>query len=65
MVVELLGRFGRQCYAVLCLGVILVSASVVRYLFEDDELIDHPKERTTPSLRAIHGPPIRSSKSFC
>ncbi|KDP44086.1 hypothetical protein JCGZ_05553 [Jatropha curcas] len=56
----LLGRLGRQCYAVLCLGAILVFVSIARYYVCDgDQLIGDPKERTTRRLCAIHGPPVR------
>ncbi|KAJ4848750.1 hypothetical protein Tsubulata_020465 [Turnera subulata] len=55
------GRFGRGCYAVLCLGVILLSATVAHYL-SDIELND-PQERTKRRLRAIQGPPIRLSRN--
>uniref|UniRef100_A0A2C9V120 Uncharacterized protein n=1 Tax=Manihot esculenta TaxID=3983 RepID=A0A2C9V120_MANES len=47
MVVELLGRFGRQCYAVLCLGVILVFASIARFVYGDGELISDSNDRST------------------
>ncbi|EEF36045.1 conserved hypothetical protein [Ricinus communis] len=56
----LLGRLGRQCYAVLCLGMILVIVSIARYVGDDGgEMISDPKERTRRRLRAIHGPPLR------
>ena len=40
MVMErLLGKLGRQCYAVLCLGVVLVSVTIARYVCA--EAADH------------------------
>lgn len=47
MVVELLGRFCRQCYAVLCLGVILVFASIARFVYGDGELISDSNDPST------------------
>lgn len=47
----LLGSLGRQCYAVFCLGVILVSVTIGRYVY-DMELND-PEERTSRRLRGM------------
>lgn len=56
----LLGRLGRQCYAVLCLGVVLVMVTVFHYVGAEEEPKD-PKERTRRRLRAAHGPFFRPS----
>lgn len=53
----ILGRLGRHCYAVLCLGVLLLTVAVVHYV-GDGEPTD-PRERSKRRLRALHGSPIR------
>ncbi|TQE00623.1 hypothetical protein C1H46_013750 [Malus baccata] len=50
----LLGRLGRQCYAVLCLGVVLVTVTVFHYVGAEKEPKD-PKERTRRRLCAVQG----------
>ncbi|KAM1099897.1 hypothetical protein ACFX15_006210 [Malus domestica] len=58
----LFGRLARQCYAVLCLGVVLVTATVAHYIGTEEEQKD-PKERTRRRLRAVHGPSFRPSSA--
>ncbi|EXB98555.1 hypothetical protein L484_014397 [Morus notabilis] len=53
----LLGKLGRQCYAVLCLGVLLVSVTIARCVSDAAET--EPRRRTTRSLHALQGPPLR------
>lgn len=55
----LLGRLGRHCYAVLCLGVLLLTVAVVHYV-GDGEPTD-PRQRTTRRLRVLYGPPQRGA----
>ncbi|XP_023512260.1 syntaxin-71-like [Cucurbita pepo subsp. pepo] len=56
----ILGRLGRHCYAVLCLGVLLLTVAVVHYV-GDGEPTD-PRERSKRRLRTLHGgrdpPPV-------
>uniref|UniRef100_A0A0A0KC65 Uncharacterized protein n=1 Tax=Cucumis sativus TaxID=3659 RepID=A0A0A0KC65_CUCSA len=52
----ILGRLGRHCYAVLCLGVLLLTVAVVHYV-GDGEPTD-PRERTKRRLRPLHGSSI-------
>lgn len=62
----LLGKVGRQCYAVFYLFVVLAAATVVaHYVCSEDEL-ERPKgdhrERAKRRLRGLHGPPLRSTR---
>ncbi|KAG6570773.1 Protein transport protein Sec61 subunit beta, partial [Cucurbita argyrosperma subsp. sororia] len=61
----ILGRLGRHCYAVLCLGVLLLTVAVVHYV-GDGEPTD-PRERSKRRLRTLHGgrdpPPPRCKGS--
>ena len=57
----LLGRLVRLCYAVLCLGVLLVSVTIAYYVPAAEP--SDPRERTSRRLRASHGPPIHPSQS--
>lgn len=52
----LLGKLGRHCYAVLCLGVLLVSVTIAHYVHAAEP--SDPRERTRRRLRASHGPSI-------
>jgi hypothetical protein len=56
-----LGRLGRRCYAVLCLGVLVVSVTVAHYVGAMDEPKEPSRERNRRRLRALHGPSLRSS----
>lgn len=56
-----LGRLGRRCYAVLCLGVLVVSVTVAHYVVAMDQPKE-PRERSRRRLRALHGPALRSSQ---
>lgn len=58
----LLGKLGRQCYAVLCFGVILLAVTLANYVGAEEQ--EDPMERTRRRLRAIHGPPFRPSGSL-
>ncbi|KAM6578832.1 hypothetical protein CsatB_030669 [Cannabis sativa] len=51
------GKVGKQCYAVLCLGVLLVSVTIARYVAHDPNKDHH--SRTLRRLVALHGHPLR------
>ncbi|GMN24659.1 hypothetical protein TIFTF001_000659 [Ficus carica] len=58
----ILRKLGRQCYAVLCLGVLLVSVTIARYVGDGaavDPTTADPRRRTTRRLHALQGPPLR------
>lgn len=59
----LLGRVVRRCYAVLCLGAILVSVAIAHSTH--DEKPNDPKERTTRRLAAVQGPSISPRRRSC
>ena len=59
----LLGRVVRQCYAVLCLGAILVSVAIA-HSTRDVKPNDH-RERTTRRLTAMQGPSISPRRRSC
>ncbi|KAK4764064.1 hypothetical protein SAY87_013502 [Trapa incisa] len=54
MRVGLMGKLVQTCYAVLCLGVVLVSVTVAHYVFSE-EMAEDPQERSKRRLRALHG----------
>lgn len=65
----LLGKLGRQCYAVFCLGVILVvSVTIAHYVEPKDVSASAAGERrikaTRRRLRPLHGPPLPASPNF-
>lgn len=64
----LLSKFIRNCYAVVCLGVVIASVPVARYLYDvrnEEEEGEGPQERTKRRLSALHGPSLRTrSRSF-
>uniref|UniRef100_A0A7N2KN99 Uncharacterized protein n=1 Tax=Quercus lobata TaxID=97700 RepID=A0A7N2KN99_QUELO len=49
----LLGKLVRHCYAVLCLGVLLLSVTIAHYVPAAEP--SDPRERTIRRLRASHG----------
>ena len=55
---ELLGRFSRQWYTVLCVGVVLVWFAAAHCVGVADENPQGNHERTSRRLRALHGPPL-------
>ena len=61
----ILGRLGRQCYAVLCLGVLLVSVTIAHYYVGSD-VLEQPittnhRQSTQRRLRVLRGHPLRTS----
>lgn len=60
----LLRKLVQQCYAVLCLGVIVVTVTVAHCVYGHSELNESPKERTRSRLRAIHGTPVDPARSI-
>nr|GMD64514.1 MLO-like protein 6 [Ipomoea batatas] len=59
----MLTKLGRQFYAVVWLGAVLLSAAVVHYVCADESDSDERRrrERTMKRFRAFHGPPLRST----
>jgi hypothetical protein len=59
----LLGKLGRHCYAVLCLGVLLVSVTIAHCVSAAEPT--DPRERAAAGrrLRALRGGPLRPSQS--
>lgn len=59
----MLTKLGKQFYAVVCLGAVLLSAAVVHYVCADESDSDERRrrERTMKRFRALHGPPLRST----
>ncbi len=51
----LVGKLGRHCYSVLCLGVLLVSVTIAHYVRASEP--SDPRQRTIRRLCALHGPP--------
>lgn len=45
----LLGRFGRQCYAVLCLGVVLLSVTIAHYYDISDVAEEQQQQQQRPN----------------
>lgn len=59
----MLTKLGRQFYAVVCLGALLLSAVIVHYVCADESDSDarRRRERTMKRFQALHGPPLRST----
>ncbi|XVE59802.1 hypothetical protein DITRI_Ditri05aG0076100 [Diplodiscus trichospermus] len=57
MVEGMLGKVGRQFYAVWGLGVILVSVTIAHFIYaiEDEVEAKDARERTKRRLRSLHG----------
>lgn len=60
----LLGRMGRHCYAMVCLGFLILLVTIIHYYVsdEDDRQPNNPRENATSRLRAFHGPPLPQSQ---
>lgn len=58
---DLIGQLGRQCYAVFCLGVLLITVAIAHYACADQELNDH--NHNSNSKRHLHGPPLLQRQS--
>lgn len=60
----LFGKLGRQSYAVLCLGVLLVSVTIAHCVCAAEPT--DPREPATRRLRAFHGDggPLRPSQTY-
>ncbi|KAJ6971790.1 hypothetical protein NC653_032354 [Populus alba x Populus x berolinensis] len=59
----LLGRVVRRCYAVLCLGAILVSVAIAHST--PDEKPNDPRERNPRRLAAVQRPSISPRRRSC
>ena len=61
----ILGKVGRQCYTLFCLGVLLVSVTIARYVADHCHQEDH-HSRSMLRLRAFRGPslPLKSSLHY-
>lgn len=44
----MVGKVGRHCYAVLCLGILLVSVAIARYTIASEP--NDPRERTKVAM---------------
>ena len=52
----LLGKLGRRCYAVLCLGVLVMAVTVAHFIRGTmDEPKESSRERSRRRLRALQG----------
>ena len=65
----LLGKLGRQCYAVFCLGVILVVSVTIAHCVEPKDISasasgESSAKTTRRRLRPLHGPPLPASPNF-
>lgn len=65
----LLGKLGRQCYAVFCSGVILVVSVTIAHYVEPKDISasaasESRAKATRRRLRPLHGPPLPASLNF-
>ncbi|OWM68882.1 hypothetical protein CDL15_Pgr025069 [Punica granatum] len=53
----LLGKLVHSCYAILCLGAVLVAVTLAHYVCAS-EMDEDPQLRARRRLRALHGPAL-------
>lgn len=58
----MVGRISRHFYAIVCLGVVLVSVAIAHYSCAAEP--NEPRDRTNRRLRSLHGLPLEPSLSY-